>query len=195
MAGEEFVYGGGEEGSHGGTFYHNLDLDANFSRWFPSCGWPSFFLKIFISSFPFQLSHFPDLSFVNNGEVCNATRTFPEWVGIKKETDTWQLLGVRLQFKGFFYKALQLNSKHVLFQGMVVAIVALALQSVVVYRQRHYRRMRGIPESSSVIAFEFMFIFCSFGKFVIFSPPSFPSQVYWDDRIICCLVSCTCFPT
>ncbi|RCN44914.1 hypothetical protein ANCCAN_09110 [Ancylostoma caninum] len=74
----------------------------------------------------YQLSHFPDLSFVNNGEVCNATRTFPEWVGIKKETDTWQLLG-----------------------GMVVAIIVLALQSVVVYRQRHYRRMRGIPESNS----------------------------------------------
>ncbi|KAL6740778.1 hypothetical protein Aduo_014100 [Ancylostoma duodenale] len=74
----------------------------------------------------YQLSHFPDLSFVNNGEVCNATRTFPEWVGIKKETDTWQLLG-----------------------GMVMAIIVLALQSVVVYRQRHYRRMRGIPESNS----------------------------------------------
>ncbi|KAK6749437.1 hypothetical protein RB195_001816 [Necator americanus] len=74
----------------------------------------------------YQLSHFPDLSFVNNGEVCNATKTFPEWVGIKKETDTWQLLG-----------------------GMIVAIIVLALQSVIVYRQRHYRRMHGIPESTS----------------------------------------------
>ncbi|CAJ0601474.1 unnamed protein product [Cylicocyclus nassatus] len=74
----------------------------------------------------YQLSHFPDLSFVNNGEVCNATKTFPEWIGIRKETNTWQLLG-----------------------GMVVAIIALALQSVVVYRQRHHRRVRGIPESSS----------------------------------------------
>lgn len=74
----------------------------------------------------YQLSHFPDLSFVNSGEVCNATKTFPEWIGIMKESDTWQLLG-----------------------GMVVAIIALALQSVVVYRQRLYRRRHGLPEAST----------------------------------------------
>uniref|UniRef100_A0A0K0D0A4 PRT_C domain-containing protein n=1 Tax=Angiostrongylus cantonensis TaxID=6313 RepID=A0A0K0D0A4_ANGCA len=34
--------------------------------------------------------------------------------------------------------------------GMVVAIIALALQSVVVYRQRHSRQMQGLPESSSI---------------------------------------------
>ncbi|KAJ1372806.1 hypothetical protein KIN20_035076 [Parelaphostrongylus tenuis] len=74
----------------------------------------------------YQLSHFPDLSFVNRGESCNATGTLPEWIGIEKESNTWQLLG-----------------------GMVITIIALALQSVVIYRQRHSRRMQGLPEYSS----------------------------------------------
>ncbi|KJH44346.1 hypothetical protein DICVIV_09615 [Dictyocaulus viviparus] len=65
----------------------------------------------------YQLNHFPDLSYINNGGMCNATGTFPQWIGIQKESNTWQMLG-----------------------GMVVAIIILAIQSVVVYRQRHRRQ-------------------------------------------------------
>uniref|UniRef100_A0A183FVK1 Piezo_RRas_bdg domain-containing protein n=1 Tax=Heligmosomoides polygyrus TaxID=6339 RepID=A0A183FVK1_HELPZ len=43
-----------------------------------------------------------------------------------------------------FYKFIYRNLSE--FQGMVVAIIALALQSVVVYRQRLYRRRHGLPE-------------------------------------------------
>ncbi|VDL69571.1 unnamed protein product [Nippostrongylus brasiliensis] len=85
----------------------------------------SYLCIIAVLKMVYQLSHFPDLSFVHNGQ-CNATKTFPEWIGIMKQSDTWQLLG-----------------------GMVVAIVALALQSVVVYRQRVHRRMQGLPEAST----------------------------------------------
>ncbi|KAK5976441.1 hypothetical protein GCK32_015876 [Trichostrongylus colubriformis] len=74
----------------------------------------------------YQLSHFPDLTFLDNGAKCNASKHFPVWVGIEKQSNTWQLLG-----------------------GLVVAIIALALQSVVVYRNRHQRRVQGLPEAST----------------------------------------------
>ncbi|XGW30944.1 hypothetical protein V3C99_009703 [Haemonchus contortus] len=86
----------------------------------------SFLCVVGVLNMIYQLSHFPDLSFLDSGEKCNSSKHFPEWVGIEKQSNTWQLLG-----------------------GLVVAIIALALQSVVIYRQRHHRRVHALPDAAA----------------------------------------------
>ncbi|CAI4231889.1 unnamed protein product [Auanema sp. JU1783] len=70
----------------------------------------------------YQLKHVPDLETLITSE-CNSTQKFSTWFGVEKNDNTWNLLN-----------------------GLIVAIIALVTQSVVVYRQRYSRAVRGEPE-------------------------------------------------
>ncbi|PAV74660.1 hypothetical protein WR25_25657 [Diploscapter pachys] len=66
----------------------------------------------------------------NNHSACNATQSFPTWLGVEKNPHTWQLLG-----------------------STIVTIVALGLQSAIIYRQRHHRSVHGESEETKHLAF------------------------------------------
>lgn len=78
----------------------------------------------------YQLQHIPDFGTVNIGGSCNATQSFSHWLGVEKNTNTWSLLN-----------------------GLVISMIALGIQSIVVYRQRHHRIRNGESEDLKTLVF------------------------------------------
>lgn len=79
----------------------------------------------------YQLDIVPELSQIDRGvgadNCSHGNISMPEWFGLKKEVEGTEPI-------------------YMLF-GVIVSIIALAFQSIVIYRQRHYRASLGLPES------------------------------------------------
>lgn len=90
----------------------------------------AYLFLVALSKMIYQLDVIPELSKIDRGvgaENCTFSNiTMADWFGLKKEGDSEPI--------------------YMLF-GVICSIIALAFQSIVVYRQRHHRTALGLPES------------------------------------------------
>ncbi|CAD6198140.1 unnamed protein product [Caenorhabditis auriculariae] len=89
----------------------------------------SYLFLVAIAKMVYQLPIVPPLGSIRRNMLtknCSTNETVSDWIGLFKEDHT------------------PLN----LLWGLIISVIALALQSIVVYRQRHYRMTHGIPEDS-----------------------------------------------
>ncbi|CAI2350656.1 unnamed protein product [Caenorhabditis sp. 36 PRJEB53466] len=90
----------------------------------------SYLFLVALAKMVYQLDIVPELSKFDRGigaENCTFSNiSMSDWFGLVKEKDTAP-----------FY----------MLWGVILSIIALAFQSIVIYRQRHYRASRGLPES------------------------------------------------
>lgn len=90
----------------------------------------AYLFLVALSKMIYQLDIIPELAKIDRGvgaENCTYSFiTMADWFGLKKEGNSEPI--------------------YMLF-GVIVSIVALAFQSIVIYRQRHHRASMGIPES------------------------------------------------
>lgn len=90
----------------------------------------SYLFLVALTKMIYQLEIIPELSKIDRGigaaNCSHSNISMADWFGLTKETDSAPL--------------------HMLL-GVIVSIIALAFQSIVIYRQRHYRSARGLPES------------------------------------------------
>ncbi|CAA92444.3 Piezo-type mechanosensitive ion channel component 1 [Caenorhabditis elegans] len=91
----------------------------------------AYLFLVALSKMIYQLDIVPELSQIDRGvgadNCSHGNISMPEWFGLKKEVEGTEPI-------------------YMLF-GVIVSIIALAFQSIVIYRQRHYRASLGLPES------------------------------------------------
>ncbi|CAI5447515.1 unnamed protein product [Caenorhabditis angaria] len=90
----------------------------------------SYLFLVAIAKMIYQLDVIPELSKIDRGNGAdNCTwknTTMAEWFGLFKESQQPPIL---------------------MLWGVIIAVVAMAFQSIIVYRQRYFRSLRGLPES------------------------------------------------
>uniref|UniRef100_A0A1I7TGZ6 Piezo_RRas_bdg domain-containing protein n=1 Tax=Caenorhabditis tropicalis TaxID=1561998 RepID=A0A1I7TGZ6_9PELO len=90
----------------------------------------AYLFLVALSKMIYQLDIIPELSKIDRGvgaENCTFSNiSMADWFGLKKEGNSEPI--------------------YMLF-GVIVSIIALAFQSIVIYRQRHHRIAQGLPES------------------------------------------------